>query len=201
MAHAANPEASGEQPSSASLFGLAPGGACLAAVSPRRRCALTAPFHLCSRSVPFGHKPVKQGPACRVFSVALSLGFPPLGVTQHPALRCPDFPQEGLRQPPLAFPRLPGLRVKLYPFCIREPLGAPRMVPCQLSTLSLPATQLPLPEWAWLWQSGRLPHVQVPQTEALAPAPHTKEIELWDSGYETDSRSEGGWDWARLRAG
>jgi hypothetical protein len=29
------------------LFGLAPGGVCLAAASPRRRCALTAPFHLC----------------------------------------------------------------------------------------------------------------------------------------------------------
>src|SRR3954466_14039285 len=29
------------------LFGLAPGGVCLAAVSPRRRCALTAPFHPC----------------------------------------------------------------------------------------------------------------------------------------------------------
>src|SRR6201995_4739502 len=29
------------------LLGLAPGGVCLAAASPRRRCALTAPFHLC----------------------------------------------------------------------------------------------------------------------------------------------------------
>jgi len=32
---------------SAILFGLAPDGVYLAAVSPRRRCALTAPFHLC----------------------------------------------------------------------------------------------------------------------------------------------------------
>src|SRR3954470_4016608 len=29
------------------LLGLAPGGVCLAVASPRRRCALTAPFHLC----------------------------------------------------------------------------------------------------------------------------------------------------------
>src|SRR3954447_11603262 len=29
------------------LLGLAPGGVCLAAASPRRRCALTAPFHPC----------------------------------------------------------------------------------------------------------------------------------------------------------
>jgi hypothetical protein len=28
-----------------------------------------------------------------VLSVALSVGFPRLGVTQHPALRCPDFPR------------------------------------------------------------------------------------------------------------
>jgi len=32
---------------SALLLGLAPGGVCLAAASPRRRCALTAPFHPC----------------------------------------------------------------------------------------------------------------------------------------------------------
>jgi len=29
------------------LLGLAPGGVCLAAASPRRRCALTAPFQPC----------------------------------------------------------------------------------------------------------------------------------------------------------
>jgi len=28
-------------------LGLASGGVCLAAASPRRRCALTAPFHPC----------------------------------------------------------------------------------------------------------------------------------------------------------
>ncbi len=44
-------------------------------------CALTAPFH------PY--------PARRrggLLSVALSVGLPPLAVSQHPALRSPDFP-------------------------------------------------------------------------------------------------------------
>ncbi len=52
------------------LLGLAPGGVCLAAVSPRRRCALTAPFHpcLCARA---RHR--------RCVSVALSRGFPRVG--------------------------------------------------------------------------------------------------------------------------
>jgi len=35
-----------------------------------------------------------------LISVALSLGFPPLGVTKHPALWSPDFPQK------ISFPRL-----------------------------------------------------------------------------------------------
>jgi len=29
-----------------------------------------------------------------VVSVALSLGFPRVGATDHPALRCPDFPRK-----------------------------------------------------------------------------------------------------------
>ncbi len=39
-------------------------------------------------------------PACCVFSVALSLGFPPLDVIQHPALWCPDFPRSCARRGP-----------------------------------------------------------------------------------------------------
>src|SRR6185312_12726715 len=31
-----------------------------------------------------------------VFSVALSRGFPRVGVTDHPALRCPDFPRRAI---------------------------------------------------------------------------------------------------------
>jgi len=36
------------------LLGLAPGGVCLAAASPRRRCALTAPFQPCRPAVAGG---------------------------------------------------------------------------------------------------------------------------------------------------
>ena len=59
------------------LLGLAPGGVCPAAASPRRRCALTAPFHLCLCAVR-RHRPC--------VSVALSRGFPRVGVTHRP---CP----------------------------------------------------------------------------------------------------------------
>src|SRR5918998_3734709 len=57
------------------LLGLASGGVCPAAASPRRRCALTAPFHPClchDRDVlGRGHR--------RCVSVALSRGFPRVG--------------------------------------------------------------------------------------------------------------------------
>ena len=71
-----------ERRSARSLFGLAPGGVCLAGRSPGRRWALTPPFHRCPGQV--------RG--C-VISVALSFGSPRLGVTQRPALRSPDFPR------------------------------------------------------------------------------------------------------------
>ena len=60
------------------LLGLAPGGVCLAAASPWRRCALTAPFHLClcAPHVWPRHR--------RSVSVALSRGFPRVGVTDRP---------------------------------------------------------------------------------------------------------------------
>ena len=64
------------------LFGLASGGVCKAIQSPECWWALTPPFHPYPASRPGG-----------VFSVALSLGFPPVPVRDHPALRCPDFPQ------------------------------------------------------------------------------------------------------------
>ncbi len=68
------------------LFGLAPGGVCLATRRcPRVRCALTAPFHPCHAclATPFGG----------LFSVALSVGSRRPGVTWHPALWSPDFPR------------------------------------------------------------------------------------------------------------
>ena len=44
-------------------------------------CAFTAPFHL--------YNALRR---CSLLSVALSIASPLLGVTQHPALRSPDFP-------------------------------------------------------------------------------------------------------------
>ena len=65
-------------------------------------CALTAPFHpyqarctLASHSV--------CGPG-GLFSVALSLGSPPLDVIQHPALRSPDFPPPTWRWGAITWP-------------------------------------------------------------------------------------------------
>ena len=53
-------------------------------------CALTAPFHpyqaQCTAVIRSTHG------LGGLFSVALSLGSPPLDVIQHPALRSPDFP-------------------------------------------------------------------------------------------------------------
>ena len=54
-------------------------------VLPPARCALTAPFH--PYQFPGG-----------IFSVALSVGSRPPGVTWHPALRSPDFPRYGYPQ-------------------------------------------------------------------------------------------------------
>gem|GEM_PF-2945829 len=92
------------------LFGLAPGGVYLAGRSPGRWCALTAPFHpypvlevgslLEFGKTEFQQRSNLQYGAVRI-SVALSLGSPPLGITQHPALRSSDFPQT---------PLIPGAR-------------------------------------------------------------------------------------------
>ena len=62
------------------LLGLAPGGVYLAGQSPNRWWALTPPLHPCHFMAVF-------------ISVALSLGLPPLAVSQHLALRSPDFPR------------------------------------------------------------------------------------------------------------
>ena len=75
----------------ASLFGLAPGGVYRApdvttgtgALLPHR-FTLTSLHSVAARR----STPASGG----LFSVALSLGSPPLDVIQHPALRSPDFP-------------------------------------------------------------------------------------------------------------
>jgi len=80
------------------LFGLASGGVCPAAASPRRWCALTAPFHPCRPAVHVGR---------RTLAVCFCGTFPrvsPGRSLDHPALRCPDFPRR-----PEGPPRLPGL--------------------------------------------------------------------------------------------
>ena len=50
-----------------------------------------------------------KGTTQRFVSVALSLGLRPLGVTQRPALWCPDFPLQGFRRTLRSPQRLPGL--------------------------------------------------------------------------------------------
>ena len=81
------PEGSGGQPSSAFLLGLAPARVYRAApVAQDAGGLLHHRFTLARRVSPGG-----------LFSVALSLGFPPLGFPQWPALRSPDFPQRERR--------------------------------------------------------------------------------------------------------
>ena len=62
-------------------------------VLPPARCALTAPFH------PY----LRRG---GIFSVALSVGSRPPGITWHPALWSPDFPPRS--EPMAGTERLPG---------------------------------------------------------------------------------------------
>ncbi len=54
---------------------------------PGRRWSLTPPFHPCPP-----HRWLASGTRWRSVSVALSVGLPRLGVTQHRALWSPDFP-------------------------------------------------------------------------------------------------------------
>src|SRR3954452_24374182 len=85
------------------LLGLASGGVCLAAVSPRRRCALTAPFHpcLCETHVKPHHR--------RCVSVALFPGVRPAGPRTTPSFDVRTS-LDGLSLPP----RLLGLHVPGY---------------------------------------------------------------------------------------
>ena len=67
-------------------FGLASGGVCPAAASPRRWCALTAPFHPC-------HPPFTwDGGFGGMFLWHFPAGFPG-SISRPPCPRCPDFPQ------------------------------------------------------------------------------------------------------------
>ena len=75
------------------MISLAPGGVCLTAVSPRQSV---------SSYLTISPLPCAGG----LVSVALSLGLPPVGVTDHLALWSPDFPLASSQR----FPRLPSLR-------------------------------------------------------------------------------------------
>ena len=76
------PESLAKRAASPLLFGLSPGGVYqAAAVAGGTGELLPRLFTLTSET------------GGGVFSVALSLGSPPLGVTQHPALWSPDFPR------------------------------------------------------------------------------------------------------------
>ena len=68
--------------------------------SPGTRWALTPPFHPCPQ-------PRRARPAGGLFSVALSVGLPRLGVTQHPALWSSDFPHPNGRGHPAHLPIFP----------------------------------------------------------------------------------------------
>ena len=77
------------------LFDLAPGGVCRAGAVTRAAGELL-PHRFTLTALASGG----------LFSVALSVELPPLGVTQHPALWSPDFPPAASRRPATARPSL-----------------------------------------------------------------------------------------------
>lgn len=87
----------------ASLFGLAPGGACSAGRSPDRWCALTAPSHPCRRPRPRTTRPERVGGMflCAFRQLALP-GSYPAPCPAEPGLS--SMPPAGCR----AAPRPPG---------------------------------------------------------------------------------------------
>ena len=98
------------------LFGLAPDGVCPAtpvardAVSSYLAFSPLPEIRACARNVK--ELRLRAAPdSGGIFSVALSIPFPGLAVSQHPVLRCPDFPPEASGEPdsssdhPTHFPR------------------------------------------------------------------------------------------------
>ncbi len=96
------PESLDGPPSNALLFGLAPGGVCLASdVTTGTGELLPHRFTLTP--------PVRGG----LLSVALSCSSPRLGVTQHPALRSPDFPPVPLQGGPAIICPAPNSSIEI----------------------------------------------------------------------------------------
>ncbi len=106
-----SPAASSNLPESAAghgiafLFGLAPGGVYHAAACCHLRGALL-PHHFTLTSF----TPKRSGGG--IFSVALSVGSRPPGITWHPALWSPDFPPRA--SPKAGARRLPGRLPSLF---------------------------------------------------------------------------------------
>ncbi len=107
--------ASGGPPSTASLFELAPGGACPAAGHPAvAREFLPHGFTLTCASARTPCDVRASSAIGGLVSVALSLGSPRVAVNDLPALWSPDFPPAdgvcppAILQPPPAAHRLPG---------------------------------------------------------------------------------------------
>ncbi len=105
----------GGPPSTASLFELAPGGACPAAGHPAvARELLPHGFALACASARTPFEVRVSLAIGGLVSVALSLGSPRVAVNDLPALWSPDFPPAdggcppAILQPPPAVPRLPG---------------------------------------------------------------------------------------------
>ena len=126
--------ASGGSPSTASLFELAPGGACPAAGHPAvARGLLPHDFNLTCAS-PRPPLPGIAGSSAigGVVSAALSLGSPRVAVSDLPVLRSPDFPPaNGVclpaipRSPPV-FGNLPGSLPEAHIGCPRGMIDAVR---------------------------------------------------------------------------
>ena len=85
-------------------------------------CAFTAPFHL--------YNAFKR---CSLLSVALSIASPLLGVTQHPALRSPDFPHPDCK---IVFGTRPSTQLKLSYYTPFDNLKTMKSDSYQLSVIS-----------------------------------------------------------------
>lgn len=88
------PKASDEQPSIASLFGLAPDGVYRALRSPGRLVRSYRTVSPLPRQVSRGR--LERG---GLLSVALAFASPRLHVMEHPALWCSDFPPGAIEAP------------------------------------------------------------------------------------------------------
>jgi hypothetical protein len=94
-----------------------------------------------------------------LFSVALSVGFPRLGVTQHPALWSPDFPRtagEAIRDHPV------GSLLLLY---LRRPPSHPDNPPTTIAITASKAT--------WPVGAGLPPKMEITRTTAATTKPVT----------------------------